>query len=63
MRHPDGRLVHTSKLKGRRRERTPREELSRPVSSLDPYRLCTSEELQFRQPLSRPLSAYNNNLE
>jgi len=47
MRYPDGRLVYTSKLIGRRRERTSREELSRLVSSLDPYGLYTSEELRL----------------
>jgi hypothetical protein len=30
---------------------------------LDLYGSCTSEDLRFRQPLSRPLSDYSDNLE
>jgi hypothetical protein len=62
MHHPDGRSIHTSELQGRHqdrssRDRTPREEPRLPVSSPEPTQSATSEELRFRQPLSRPLSS------
>ena len=56
MRHPNGRLVHTSEILGQYQERTAREEPKLPSSS-DPYGLITTEQARHRRPLSRPLSS------